>query len=106
LSKYMVFYQKITEGRMFDEGIVINAKDIPTKFSYMATIETETLEDVYCIMNRDTDNPLSTANGQTLVELSGTGHTSMSVNDIIVDLNTGAIYRVKNAGFEVLGIAP
>lgn len=111
MSKYMVFYQKIPnnkDGRMFDEAFVVTKEDIPTRYSYMATVEAEKgLEEVFMIMNGmhyTIKNPLGTPDGQRLVELSGTGHTSMSVNDIVVDLNTGAIYRVKGMGFEVLGV--
>ena len=106
MDKYMVFYQKVPTdgGHMFDNYKIVVEGEIPTKYSYMGTVEADDLEHVFSLMNHPFINPLATDSGQFLVEMSGTGHTSMSVNDVIVDLKTQTIYQVQETGFRVVGI--
>jgi len=100
MKKWNIFYQKVpAEGRMFNDRIILYGEFL-SRYSYMATIEADNLEEVFSLMNSD-KNPLATSEGQEIIMNSGTGHTSISMNDIIVEVgNPIAPYRVARMGFQ------
>jgi hypothetical protein len=97
---YHVFYQKAPrDGRMYDDKTIV-LQDFFKNYCYMATVSAGNPEGVFMLMNGPS-NPLSTEQGQEIVLLSGTCHTSMSVNDVVVEAGkNGKILRVSYFGFE------
>ena len=98
--KYKVWYQineKIRERgeRPFEE------REIPfllPDHHYMITVEADSMEDVFMGMNAP-NNPLGDEKCQEDIGYFGINHTSMSINDVIVD-EDGRKFRVANFGFQ------
>lgn len=104
---YKVYYQKAVEGqRMFEEKD-FNPNELSKTHAEMATVMASEgfagMEDIFRMMNGP-ENPLATPGGQSWVAATETWHTSMSVNDVLVDQETKKAYVVRGIGFEELGV--
>lgn len=104
---YKVFYQKAVEGqRMFDEK-EFSPNELNKTHAYMATVMAAPgfrgMEEIFMLMNGP-NNPLATPGGQSWVAATETWHTSMSVNDIVVDQESKKAFVVRGIGFEEIGV--
>ena len=102
MKQYMIWYQKPHEvaDSYFERDIYVS--ELTDTHAFVATIEAENLERVFFMMNDPYGeglNPLATEIGQRIVVDTEVLHTSMSVNDVVLDVETGIYYRVAGAGF-------
>lgn len=102
---YRVYYRKIerTAERSAFAEVPIRQSDIPERFYFMATVEAETANDVFRMFNNIGHvNPLTTPDGQKLVERSKTFHTSMSVNDVLYCGEADTWLQCANHGWKTI----
>lgn len=66
----------------------------------VAMIQANHIEDIYMAMQGEMWSPRGEA--RDLIRMTGVGHTSMSVGDVVVD-EDGTVFMVDNIGFTKLG---
>lgn len=115
MKRYSVHYQNLRESAKSQDSNTREAPFFDRKIYKMgieqshvevAIIYAENPEEVYYIMNgqggEKNPSPLENERGQKLVIESGVQHTSMSVNDALMCIETGEWLRVAGMGFKTM----
>lgn len=92
---YKVWYHRNPTFRQNDD---IYWKDIPNTHAMVRFLEAKDLDEVYHEMQGENWSPEGEA--RSLIRMLGLQHTSMSVGDVIEDIESGAFYQVMRVGFE------
>ena len=82
------------------QKIVPDVNDLAKNYVLLGQIKETDLDAIYVSMQGD--NWSRQGESRTMIQNSGTGHTSMSVGDIIVS-GDGHVFLVDCSGFEYLG---
>ncbi len=90
MKQYKVWYGKFWEGDRKDQAT--------QKYVDLITIEAKNLNDVYVTMQAEVWSPNGEA--RNLICSKGLNHTSMSVGDIIEDIEEKKFYMVDSFGFK------
>lgn len=97
-TRFSVFYQVRPTFGLAPSGPALHFKD----FQVVGTIRARDLEDVFCRMQAENWSPDGEA--RTLILERGLMHTSMSVGDLVYDLQTGTWHEVAHSGFRQVTI--
>jgi hypothetical protein len=94
MPKYKVWYAKEPTFRSRN----LYWMDLAKTHTPLIEIEASDLENVYCRMQAENWSP----NGESreMIKSLGLHHTSMSVGDVVEDLEDGAYHQVMSCGFE------
>lgn len=106
IKRFRVLYQKLEVaqkmfGSAFDEHDIYE-DELSETHAEVATIYGKDLNQVFFKMNDPFGeglNPLTTPEGQEVVKATEVYHTSMSVNDVVQDMETGLYYVCKRIGW-------
>lgn len=98
MKVYQVYY-KVNPTFMEDKELTVArvVSRMGGHFKPVRILVAEDLEEVYYAMQGEVWSPNGEA--RPLIEGLGLRHTSMSVGDVIHEINTGKFYEVAMAGF-------
>ena len=94
---FAVFYMRVSS---FPEVSPFARDLLPTTHRFIRVVECDRIEYVYDLMQGEVWSPHGEA--RALIESAGVRHTSMSIGDVALDLETLTFYSVGVFGWEKL----
>lgn len=99
MKRFAIYYSK-NPSFTFNPALTFDQVEKEETHTYLQTISVESLDEVFHAMQGEVWSP----NGEArfLVRLRNLYHTSMSVGDVAIDLETVKAYQVSSIGWKEL----